>query len=392
MMDFYKEALGHKELLVNMRRDLHREPELGFEEYKTSEKIKKFLDSIGVEYQSIAKTGVKAVIRGKGDKIVALRADMDALPIQDKKECPYSSQIGGRMHACGHDAHVTVLLGAAMILKSMEKELKGNVVLMFEPAEETVGGARYMIEEGVLENPHVDAVIGLHVDESLKSGTIGLKPGVVHAASNPFAVKIKGKGAHGAHPDMGIDPVTISCNVINALQTLISRETSPTEPAALTVGSIHGGTAENIIPDEVEIKGTMRTLSKEHRERLKVRFKEVVEGVSSSMRGIAEISMIDGYPCLYNDDSMLEFVRETASGLIGGSNIADIVNPSLGVESFAYFSMSRPSVFYFLGCGNKDKGIIHPAHNSLFDIDEDCLPVGAALQAALAYGFLNNNK
>lgn len=389
-MDFYKKAMEYKETLVNIRRDFHKEPELGFEEYKTSQKIKKYLDDMGIEYENVAKTGIKAVIKGNGTKTIALRADMDALPIEEKAQHQYKSQIPGKMHACGHDAHMTILLGAAMILKSMENELEGNVVLLFEPAEETVGGARFMVEEGVLENPYVDAVIGLHVDESLQCGTIGFKSGAAFAASNPFSVKIRGKGAHGAHPDMGIDPVTITCNVINALQTMISRETPPTEPAVVTVGAIHGGTAENIIPDEVEFKGTMRTMSSQHRQYLKSRFKEVVEGVSASMRGSAEINMIDGYPSVYNDDSMLEFARETVAEIIDKDNIIDLKNPSMGVESFAYFSMERPSVYYFLGCGNNEKGVIHPAHNGMFDIDEDCLTLGAALQALLAYRFLNN--
>lgn len=390
MMDFHKKAMEHKQMLINIRRDFHREPELGFEEHKTSLKIKKYLENMGIEYKSVANTGIKAVIKGRGNKTIALRADMDALPIEEKTQHEYKSEVPGKMHACGHDAHMAILLGAAMILKNMENELNGNVVLLFEPAEETVGGARFMIEEGVLEDPHVDAVIGLHVDESLQCGTIGIKSGAAYAASNPFSVKIRGKGSHGAHPEMGIDPIIICCNVINALQTMISRETSPTEPAVLTIGAIHGGTAENIIPEEVEFKGTMRTLSSQHRQFLKSRFMDIVEGISSSMRGIAEINMIDGYPSVHNDDMMLEFVRETAAELIDSDNIIDLKNPSMGVESFAYFSMEKPSVYYFLGCGNKEKGMIHPAHNSMFDIDEDCLTLGTALQASLAYKFLNN--
>ncbi|WP_073025407.1 M20 metallopeptidase family protein [Lutispora thermophila] len=388
-MDFLKKAMEHKKKLIDIRRDFHKEPELGLEEYKTSQKIKGYLESMGIEYRSVAKTGIKAVIRGKGSKTIALRADMDALPIEEKAQHEYKSQIPGKMHACGHDAHMAVLLGAAMILKDMENELNGNVVLLFEPAEETVGGAKLMIEEGVLEDPHVDAVIGLHVGENLQCGTIGLKSGAVNAASNPFSVKIRGKGAHGAHPDMGIDPITITCNIINALQTMISRETSPTEPAVLTIGAIHAGTAENVIPDEVEFKGTIRTLSMEHRQFMKSRFREIVEGVSASMRGSAEINIIDGYPCTYNDDMMLKLAWETAPELIHSDKIIELKEPSMGVESFAYFSMERPSLYYVLGCGNKEKGIIYPGHNSRFDIDEDCLPLGSALQALLAYNFLN---
>lgn len=389
-MDFYKKALEDKELLSKIRREFHQHPELGFEEYETSGKIKQYLSEWGIEYTTVAKTGIKAVIRGKGNKTVALRADMDALPIQDKKECEYKSQVTGKMHACGHDAHVAILLGVAKILKSIEKELDGNVVLLFEPAEETVGGASFMIEEGVLENPHVDAVIGLHVDDSLKCGTIGVKSGVMNAASNTFVIKIKGKGSHGAYPHMGIDPITISCNVINTLQTLVSRETSPTEPIALTVGSIHGGTVDNVIPDEVEIKGTIRTLSSNHRRVMETRLREVVEGVTTAMRGKAEIEIVEGYPCLINDDSMTKFLCKTASEIIGEDKIIKLEHPGLGVESFAYFSMERPSVYYTLGCRNEEKGIIYPLHNSLFDIDEDCLPLGAALQALLVYRFLKS--
>lgn len=389
LKSFYQKALANQELMVKLRRDFHSYPELGQEEIETSRKIKEFLQSIGVEHKEIAKTGVLGIIRGKGEKAVGLRADMDALPIKDKKQCSYSSKIEGKMHACGHDAHMAMLLGAAKILRDMEKELKGDVVMLFEPAEETIGGARLMIEEGALENPHVDAVFGLHVDASLDCGKVGLKSGVVNAASNPFKVKITGKGAHGAHPDDGIDTISIACNIISTLQTLISRETSPTEPAVLTVGAIHGGTAENIISDEVEFVGTIRTLSKEHREFIKKRFREVVEGVAISMRGNAEITIVDGYPCLYNSSSMFEILSGTAIGLIGSDNIVNLEKPSLGVESFAYFAMERPSAFYYIGCGNKDKGIVNPAHNSLFDIDEDCLAIGAAMQSALAYNFLN---
>ncbi|NLM43753.1 MAG: amidohydrolase [Clostridiales bacterium] len=388
-MYFYEKALEDKELLSKIRREFHQYPELGFEEYETSKKIKQYLNDLGIEHKSVAKTGIKAIIRGKGTKTVALRADMDALPMQDKKECDYKSKITGKMHACGHDAHMTILLGAAKILKSIEKELNGNVVLFLEPAEETVGGSRYMIEEGVLENPHVDAVIGLHVDDGLECGTIGIKSGIVNAASNTFTIKIKGKGAHGAYPHMGIDPIVMSCNVINTLQTLVSRETSPTDSVALTIGSIHGGTAENIIPEEVEIKGTVRTLSSSHRQVMKKRLREVVEGVTSTLRGEAEIDIVDGYPCLTNDDSMVKLLQDTASEIMQKDKIINLEHPSLAVESFAYFSTERPSVFYSLGCRSEEKGIIHPLHNSLFDIDEDCLPLGAALQALLAYRFLN---
>lgn len=390
MADFMEKALGLKEQLIEWRRHFHAHPELGFQEYETSKSVKDFLRSEGIEYNEIAGTGIYAVIRGNGNKSIALRADMDALPLEDRKGCPYSSIISGKMHACGHDAHTTILMGAAKILNSIKDELKGNVVLLFEPAEETVGGAKYMIQEGLFDKIHIDAVIGLHVDENTKVGSIGIKRGVVNAASNPFTIKIKGKGGHGAHPDTAIDPVVIASNVILALQTIVSREIPPTDPAVITVGSIHGGTAQNIIPEEVTISGIIRTVRTEHRAYVKKRLVEVVEGIVTSLRGTCEIEIEESYPCLYNDDKMIGLVEETAKVLIGKENIKSLESPSMGVESFAYFSMERPSAFYFLGVRNEEKGIIHPAHGSYFDIDEDALPIGAAIQSKAAFDFLNN--
>jgi amidohydrolase len=380
-----------KEELVNLRRDFHSNPELDFELYRTSEKIKSFLSKEGIEYEETAKTGICGIIRGgKEGKTVAIRGDMDALPIEEKNHASYCSKEAGKMHACGHDAHTTILLGVAKLLNSIKGELKGNVKLFFEPAEETTGGAQIMIKEGVLENPRVDAIIGLHVDENIKVNEIGVKKGVFNAASNPFTIKIKGKGGHGAHPDATIDPIVIACNVVNTLQTIVSRELKPTSPRVLTIGSIHGGTAENIIPEEVVLKGTIRTMTLEEREYVKKRLVEVTEGIVKSMRGSAEIEIHDSYPCLYNDDKILEFLKSSAKKVIGEDKINILEYPSMGVESFAFFSLERPSAFYFLGCRNEEKGIIHPAHNSLFDIDEACLPIGVAIQCETAVNILNN--
>jgi amidohydrolase len=387
-MDFLKMAEEIKDELISLRRDFHSYPEIGFEEHETSRKIKAFLQKEGIEYTEVAGTGICAVIRGSGDKVIALRGDIDALPLQDKKSCDYSSKVTGRMHACGHDAHTTILMGAAKLLNSIRNELKGSIKLFFEPAEETVGGARFMIKEGVLENPHVDSVIGLHVSEGIDAGKIGLKRGVVNAASNPFTIKIKGRGGHGAHPEDTIDPVVISSQVILALQTIVSREIPPTDPAVITIGSIHGGTAQNIIPEEVTLSGIIRTMRSQHREYVKRRLREVVEGMVSAMRGTCEITIEESYPCLYNDDKILDLVGDSARCLIGEENIIQLESPSMGVESFAYFSMERPSAFYFLGVRNESKGIIHPAHGSLFDIDEDALPIGVAIQCKAAYEFL----
>jgi amidohydrolase len=392
MIDFLRKANEIKEVLVSLRRDFHSCPELGFEEYETSKKIKTFLEKEGIEYIEVSGTGICGIIRGEGAKTIALRGDIDALPLEDRKGREYSSKIQGRMHACGHDAHTTILLGAAKILNSMKKELKGNIKFFFEPAEETVGGARFMIKEGILENPAVDCVIGLHVDENTEVGKVGIKRGVVNAASNPFTIKIKGKGGHGAHPEDTIDPIVIASNVILALQTIVSREIPPKDAALITVGSIHGGTAQNIIPEEVTLSGIIRTVRTEHREYVKKRLVQTVEGIVSSMRGTCEIDIVESYPCLYNNDSILDIVERSAVDIIGKENIKQLESPSMGVESFAYFSMERPAAFYFLGVRNEEKGIIHPAHGSLFDIDEDALPIGVAIQCKAAWEYLSRDQ
>lgn len=390
-MDFLKKAVEIKEELVAYRRHFHQNPEVGFEEYETSKKIKEFLDSEGIEYTEVAGTGICGLIRGSGSKTIALRGDIDALPLEDKKACDYTSKVKGKMHACGHDAHTTILMGAAKLLNSMKEELKGNVKLIFEPAEETVGGARFMIKEGVLDNPKVDAVIGLHVSENIEVGKIGVKRGVFNAASNPFNITIKGKGGHGAHPEDTIDPIVIASQVILALQTIVSREIPPVDPAVITIGSIHGGTAQNIIPEEVKLSGIIRTMRSEHRDYVKRRLREVVEGITASLRGSCIIDIEESYPCLYNEDKTLDLIVNSANEIIGAENIKILESPSMGVESFAYFSMERPAAFYFLGVKNEEKGIIHPAHGSLFDIDEDALPIGVAIQCKAAFDFLNEH-
>ncbi|MDF2502644.1 M20 family metallopeptidase [Clostridium sp.] len=388
-MNFLNEANKIKDQLITWRRDFHSHPELDYELFRTNEKIKAFLDSEGIEYKVIAKTGICAIIKGANPgKIVALRGDMDALPLQEENKCDYASKVNGKMHACGHDAHTTILMGAAKLLNSVKSELNGNIKLFFEPAEETTGGARLMIAEGALENPKVDAVIGLHVEEAIEVGNIGVKKGVVNAASNPFTIKIKGKGGHGAHPDVTVDPVVISCNVVNALQTIISRELPPVSPGVVTIGYIHGGTAQNIIPEEVKIGGIIRTMKTEHRVYVQKRLREITEGIVTSMRGSCEIEIEESYPCLYNDDKILDIVKSSAEEVIGKEKINILENPSMGVESFAYFSLERPSAFYYLGCRNEEKGIVNPAHGSLFDVDEGCIPIGVAIQCTAAVRML----
>ena len=382
MKNFKLEADNIKDELKQIRRTLHQYPELGFEETNTSKYIKEFLTKEGIEYTEFAKTGVCGIINGTkagNNKVIALRADIDGLPIQDKKTCEYSSKVKGKMHACGHDGHTTILLGAAKILNKHKDEFSGTVKLIFEPAEETTG---------VLENPKVDVMCGLHVEETIDCGSIMVRKGTVNAASNPFNITIKGAGGHGAYPDTAIDPIVIAGHVITSLQSIVSREIKPVNPSVVTIGSIHGGTAQNIIPSEVKMSGIIRTMTNEDREFAKQRLKEIVNGICTTFRGSAEIEIEESYPCLYNDDDMVDLLEKSAIEILGVENVKLQKNPKLGVESFAYFANEVPSVFYFLGIRNEKKGIIHSAHNNLFDIDEDALPIGVAIQCEIAVNYL----
>ena len=392
MKNFNIEANHIKDELIEIRRTLHQYPELGFEETNTSKFIKDFLTKEGITFKEFAGTGVCGIIEGtkegENKKVVGLRADIDGLPMQDKKSCSYASKISGKMHACGHDGHTTILLGAAKLLNKNKDKFNGTIKLIFEPAEETTGGAKVMIEEGVLTNPNVDVMCGLHVEETLDAGMIMVRRGTVNAASNPFNITIKGSGGHGAYPDTAVDPIVMASHVVTSLQSIVSREIKPVNPAVVTIGSIHGGTAQNIIPNEVKLGGIIRTMTNEDREFAKLRLKEIVNGVCTTFRGSAEIEIEESYPCLYNDDDMVKILEESAKNIIGTENIKVQKNPKLGVESFAYFANKVPSVFYFLGIRNEEKGIIYPAHNSLFDIDEDALPIGVAIQCEVAMNYL----
>ena len=392
MKSFDMEANDIKDELIEIRRTLHQYPELGFEETNTSKFIKDFLAKEGIEFKEFAGTGVCGIIKGtkegENNRVIGLRADIDGLPMQDKKSCSYASKVSGKMHACGHDGHTTILLGVAKLLNKNKDKFNGIVKLIFEPAEETTGGARVMIEEGVLTNPTVDVMCGLHVEETLDVGMIMVRRGTVNAASNPFNITIKGSGGHGAYPDTAVDPIVMASHVVTSQQGRVSREKKPVNPAVVTIGSIHGGTAQNIIPNEVKLGGIIRTMTNEDREFAKVRLKEIVNGVCTTFRGSAEIEIEESYPCLYNDDNMVKILEDSAKNIIGAENVKLQKNPKLGVESFAYFANEVPSVFYFLGIRNEEKGIIHPAHNSLFDIDEDALPIGVAIQCEVAINYL----
>ena len=392
MIDFIKEALDIKEELISIRRCIHQNPELGFEEYRTSKIIKDFLTKENIPFYSVANTGVCAEIvgEGRGKKVIALRADMDALPIEEDPEYTYRSKIKGKMHACGHDAHTAILLGAAKILNRNKKEFTGIVKLLFEPGEETTGGAPIMINEGVLKEPYVERIVGLHVSEDLDCGKIGVKLDMVNAASNPFTIRIKGRGGHGAHPDKTVDPIVAASSVVMSIQTIASREVPPVNPVVITVGSIKGGTAPNVIPDEVTLSGIIRTITNEDRVYVVKRLEEIVSGVCEALRAEGRVVVEEGYPCLYNDEEMVKRVKKIGKKIIGERNVLDQKNPSMGVESFAYFAQERPSVFYYLGTRNKSKGAYKPAHSSGFKIDEEAIPIGVAMQCAIAFDYLTS--
>lgn len=393
-MELKNELTSIKNEIINLRRTFHMNPELGFEEYETSKIIKDYLAKEGISYEVYAKTGVCGIIRGSLDenreRVIGLRSDIDALPIEENNKCEYISTIKGKMHACGHDGHAAILLGVAKILNSNRNLFGGTVKVIFEPAEETIGGARYMIEEGVLKNPNVDMMCGLHLDENINCGQIRVKFGAVNAASNPFKIEVIGLGGHGAYPSSAIDPIVISSNIINALQNIVSREINPLNSVVITVGSIHGGTGANIIPERVTLTGIIRTLNKDDRKLVTRRVDEIVRGIGLTLRGKVKIEIEESYPVLINDRNSVVKLKNAAISIIGKENVLEQEYPHMGVESFAYFANEIPSVFYFLGCRNEDKGIIQPAHSSMFDIDEDALMIGIAIQCKMALDYLTN--
>lgn len=385
MINFFEEAKKLQNQLVEYRRFLHMHPELDRNLLITSNYVEEILKQYNIQYNRFENSGIIAEI-GHGSAAIALRADMDALTVEDKKNSPYKSLNSGVMHACGHDAHTSILLGAAILLKRYEKHLNGKVRFIFQPAEETDGGAKDMIEYGAINN--VKCVIGLHVEETLNTGTIGIKHGVVNAASNPFELVIFGKGAHGAHPEDGIDPIVIGSNLVNNLQTIISREISPLSSAVITIGTFNAGTAQNAIAEFAKITGIIRTLGKETREFVIARFKEIVNSIIKMYRGKYDLNIIDGYPSFNNDDNLIRLLYDISNKYSNYFNLEEIEFPSMGVEDFAYYTQHVPGLYYKLGCRNEEKGIVHPAHGSYFDIDEECLWIGCGMQSTLAYTLL----
>ena len=392
--DLIKDIEGLKEWIIEIRRDFHMNPELSTEEFRTKERIIEYLKELNIPYREFPDhQGIEALIEGDMEgPTVALRADMDALPLTDIKDVPYRSKVLGKMHACGHDGHMAIQLGSAKILKMNSHLLKGNVKLIFQPAEETVGGAKPMIEEGALDNPKVDMIFGLHITPELKTGTIGVRYGQMNASSDSIRLQIKGKSSHGAYPQDGTDAIVIAAHFITALQTIVSRNTDPREAAVITIGTIKGGKLANIISDTVELTGTIRTLNEAVRGKTLERLQQLLEGITSSMRGTFSLELQPGYPALQNHGIAVDIVKQNGIELLGEDKVIVIDKASLGVEDFGYFLQATKGAFFRLGSGNLEKNTIHPGHNNQFDIDEDCLVIGVMLQVMNAIRYLNNNN
>lgn len=372
---------------VGWRRHLHANPELAFEENETAKFISGVLDDIGIPHKTgIAKTGIVAELKGKDPeaRVLALRADMDALPIQEENDISYKSRNEGKMHACGHDVHTASLLGAAKILKHLENEWNGTIKLIFQPSEEKLpGGASVMIREGVLENPNVAAIWGQHVHPPLEAGTIGIKPGPYMASADEVYITVKGKGGHAALPHELVDPVVMAAQVILGLQQVISRKANPATPSVLSFGKIEAKGATNVIPDIVKIEGTFRTFDEKWRREAHTLIETMARDICQSMGGDCEANVKVGYPYVNNDPDLTVITKNKAIEYLGPDKVIDLPIRMTG-EDFAFYSQVTASCFYRLGTGNKAKGITSPIHTSTFNVDETSLLTGMGLMAYLA--------
>jgi amidohydrolase len=375
-----------QERLVEWRRELHRHPELGFEEHRTGDFVAARLAELGLEVRrGIAGTGLAAVLRApeRRGPAVLLRADMDALPVREVEGRPYGSTVDGRMHACGHDGHMAMLLGAAALLAERPADLERDVLFCFQPAEEGGGGAARMIEDGVLDLAEVGSAYALHLWTPFEAGTVHVRSGPIMAAQDEIHVRLIGAGGHGALPHEARDPIVAAANAVGALQAVVARAVDPLDAAVVTVGSFHAGSAPNIIPGEARLSGTLRSFRDPVRQRLRQRTREVFEGAARAGECELEFRLVEGYPATVNDASAVDRVRVAARGLWGEAAVIE-PPPLPAAEDFAYFLREVPGAFVLLGAGNAERGITAPHHSAEFDIDESVLQRGAALLANLA--------
>ncbi|MBU5269163.1 amidohydrolase [Clostridium sporogenes] len=375
--------------MVEVRRDFHMHPEASFEEHKTSERIKKELENMGIQVSNVAGTGVVGILKGKEDgKVVALRADIDALSVNEETDLPYSSKVPGMMHACGHDAHASMLLGAAKVLSELKDEIKGTVKFIFQPAEEIANGAKTMIKEGALENPKVDGIFGMHIWSDVKVGQVAIDEGAVMASGDVWELTIKGKSCHGSSPWQGVDAITCAAAVIQGMQTIVSRVNDARDPIVINIGTINAGERFNVVPGKAQITGMNRTFTADTRKKL--------PGLTEKMIK----SICEAYGCEYefkydficspttNHEETTKIAKEALAKLIGEENVVSI-GKQMGSEDFSEYVEKIPGTIMFLGGRNEEKGCCYSHHSNFFNIDEDALPIGAASYAQFAIDYLN---
>nr|WP_315420545.1 M20 family metallopeptidase [uncultured Pedobacter sp.] len=378
--------------VVGYRQHIHANPELSFKEFETSLFIKDKLKKWGIEYTDCANTGVVGLIKGNlaSDKVIALRADMDALPIHEANDKPYRSKNHGVMHACGHDVHTSSLLGTAYILNQLKDDFGGTIKLIFQPAEELLpGGASIMIKEGVLENPKPHYIVGQHVMPLIDAGKVGFRSGIYMASTDELYVTVTGKGGHGAQPHQNIDPVVIASHIIIALQQVVSRNADPRIPSVLSFGKVIANGATNIIPNEVKIEGTFRTLDEDWRDEAHKRMKKMAEGIAESMGGSCDFDIHRGYPFLINEEKLTANARAFAEEFLGKENVVDL-DIWMAAEDFSFYSQVTDACFYRLGTGNAAKDTQYSVHTPRFDVDEDALKISTGLMAYIALKQLGN--
>ncbi len=390
--DITRSVENLNEWIINIRRNIHKTPELSMDEFQTKEKIKKYLDEIGIDYYEFeTHRGIVAqIITNSSYETIAIRADIDALPIKEKNNTPYKSKNEGIMHACGHDAHTAMLLGACKVLYDYREDLKVNVKFFFQAAEEKYGGAKYLIKDNCMINPKVDYMLGLHVQPYLETGFIECKKGILNANSSSITIKIKGKRAHGAYPENGIDAMICAAQVITSLQSIISRNLPASQMSVLTLGKINGGEAQNIICENIEINGTVRALDEQSRSDIINRARNIIENTAKAYgcEGIL-VSEVSGYPSVINDGELVDIIRENTSRLLGENSYKEKEYPSMGAEDFSFYTQGRNGAFFHLGCGNKEKNIKSLIHTDTFDIDERCLAIGTSMHI---FNVLSFNK
>lgn len=398
MATMREQCLAVSDYVIEMRRRLHQIPELGIHNEKTQALICGELDKMGVPYQintvvrdGVQDTGVVAFIQGKNtDKVIMLRADVDALPIEERLDVPYRSEHPGQMHACGHDNHCAMLLGAAKVLSQVKDQLNGSVKLFFQSGEEVITGAKLLIEGGFMENPKVTACLGMHVWPlpGGKSGTVVVRPGCMMASGNKFDIHIKGEGSHGSQPAQGRDPIACAAQVYTALQNITSRELPGDEPRVLSICQVHAGSAWNIIPAEAYMQGTIRTTSPDTQAFYMKRITEVVEGVSAAMRCEGTVDWVDGTPPVMNDPALTALAAEAAREVLGAEYVQQEVQTSMGNEDFAYYQERSPGAFAFLNISSDDPATHYPVHSPTFQVDESILWHGTALHVQAAVNYL----